>query len=84
MTEYGTTGEEGRLKPPYGLPLLGRSIASAEAKRCRNDDCKATLNEEDGAYLHKNRETGNFIVFCGPCSQKAQFYDSLRFPLIPL
>jgi len=63
--------EEGRLLPPY------------EGKtHCRNDECRATLNEEDGAYLHKNRETDYAIVFCGTCSLKAQLYDSLRYPLI--
>ena len=63
--------EEGRLHPPY------------EGKtNCRNDECKATLNEEIGAYLHKNRETGNDVIFCEDCSLKAQIYDSLRYPLV--
>jgi hypothetical protein len=83
MSEHRTI-EEGRLKPPYGLPLLGAHASSQQAARCRNDECQGILNEEDGAYLHKNRETGYFIIFCGSCSLQAQLWDSLRFPLIPL
>lgn len=73
MTENKRAPEVGRVKPPYGGQV-----------KCRNDKCKETLNEDMGAYIHRNSETGSIIVFCGACSMKAQFYDSLRYPLIQL
>ena len=71
FTDMESFREEGRLKPPY----LGKS-------KCRNDECRRELNEEVGAYLHKDRKIEKAIVFCSDCSLKAQLYDSMRFPLI--
>lgn len=65
--------EDGRLKPPYG-----------GSEYCRNLSCGIALTEETEAYLHKNRESGKLIVFCGECSRQAQLYDSLRLPLVAL
>lgn len=65
--------EEGRIVPPYPRDT------------CQADNCgHQKLNQEVGAYLHRNRETGGFVILCGSCSLTAQMNDSLRFPLVPL
>lgn len=69
----GATPEEGRVRPPYG-----------GIERCVNSDCREPLGEEQGVYMHTNRESGKIIMFCGPCSRQAQMCDSLRFPLVAL
>lgn len=66
--------EEGRILPPYG-----------GATRCAAADCdNSVLDEDHGAYLHRNRESGKLVVLCGPCSRNAQMYASLRLPLVAL
>lgn len=67
------TPEEGRVKPPYGGAI-----------HCSNSECRGVLNEELGAYLHKDREAGGVLLFCGTCSIHAQLYDNLRYPLVAL
>lgn len=64
--------EEGRIVPPYPYAY------------CLNSDCRAELNEERGAYLHRNRENGKLLALCGECSRLAQMYDGLRLPLVAL
>lgn len=66
-------GEEGRILPPYG-----------GIDTCRNEPCGQPLTEEQGAYLHTNRDTGKLLVLCGGCSRQAQMFDALRFPLVAL
>lgn len=65
--------DEGRILPPYG----GET-------NCKSDSCRKPFSEDVGVYLHKNRETMKFLLLCGDCSLKAQQFDSLRYPLIPL
>jgi hypothetical protein len=65
--------EDGRLVPPYG-----------GTTHCRNASCEEPLGEEHGAYLHKDRASGKFLVLCGPCSRLAQMNAALAFPLVPL
>lgn len=65
--------EEGRILPPYG-----------GFTKCAASDCRRDLDEEQGAFLHRNRESGKLVVLCGACSMDAQMYDPLKLPLVAL
>lgn len=65
--------EEGRILPPYG-----------GFTKCAASDCRRGLDEEHGAYLHRNRSSGKLVVLCGSCSRDAQMFDGLKLPLVAL
>ena len=65
-------------------PDEGR-LRSFPAATCQNSECRVELTYEGtAAYLHKDRETGKLLTFCGACSQMIQLNHALRFPLIAL
>jgi len=64
--------EYGRLQPPYGA-------------HCAATNCgQSRLNEDNGAYLHRDLETGKFVILCGDCSRHAELTARHRLPLVVL
>jgi hypothetical protein len=66
--------QPGRVLPPYG-----------GIKNCAADICKdPPLNEEKGAYMYKDLETGKLVIFCGDCARHVELNHRERFLLVPL
>lgn len=67
------TAELGRIRPPYPV------------ERCAATDCgRSTLNEDDGAYLHRDLDSQKLVVLCGPCSRLAELVAAHSLPLVAL
>jgi len=67
-----------------GWPAEGR-LRTFPRRTCTVGSCQVTLTYDGtAAYLHKDRETGKFVVFCGACSQNVSLNMALRFPLVVL
>lgn len=67
------TPELGRLVAPYG-----------GVTHCGASECRAELNEEVGAYLYRDLETGNLVILCGSCGAYVELHRRDRFLLIAL
>jgi hypothetical protein len=65
--------ELGRLLPDYG------GVTQCAASICQSPE----LNEEIGAYLYKDLESGKLCVFCGNCARHVELNHSERFILFP-
>jgi hypothetical protein len=73
VVETAEAPELGRLLPPYGGQV-----------ECVSDSCRHLLDEERGAYLYRNLESGKLCVFCGHCSEHVSLNHPLRFRLVAL
>lgn len=66
----------------YDLGAEGHVVNQAR-ELCDNSDCRAVIGE-DGAYLHRNRDSGKLVLLCPACSMFTRLHDSLRLPLVAL
>ena len=73
MNAPGRVPSEGRIRPPYG----GKT-------HCQFDGCQVPLSEDTEAFLHTDRRTGKWVVFCGGCSLEMRLHYALQFPLVAL
>lgn len=73
------THSDGRLMTDEGKILHGY-----EGRHCALDTCRIPLTEQTEAYLHKDRETGQLLMFCGDCSIHVSIQLPLRLPRVNL
>lgn len=67
-----------------GWPSEGR-LRTFPRNTCTNSECGVTLTYEGtAAYLHKDRESGKLVVFCGSCHLTIGLEHALRFPVVAL
>jgi hypothetical protein len=69
-----------------GSPEFGRVLAPyGGIENCAADICKApALDEEKGAYMYRDLESGKLVIFCGDCARYVELNRPERFKLVAL